>query len=81
MDDKNVSSIKKFSQKLINKTFSDEDVALFFINVREAVSKDSELRELCDFIAHRTREKGRTYEYIIEINEYLNNNKTGEMNV
>ena len=72
MDKKNVHLIRQIHRKIISRTFDEVDVCALFILVREEaiVNKDylkiewenGFLHEVCDFIAHRKRNKGFVFE-------------------
>lgn len=72
MDKKSVDLIRQIHRKIISRTFDEVDVCALLILVREEsnVNKDylkvkwenGFLHEVCDFIAHRNRNKGFVFE-------------------
>lgn len=44
--------------KIKNETFQEDDIKLLLIDIREIIREETLLRELADFIAHPTRNKG-----------------------
>ena len=57
MDSKQAHTIQQHLNKIQNKTFDESDIKVFLIDVRETLS-NSTLREICDSVAHSSRDKG-----------------------
>ena len=68
MDKKARLLLDEYHRIFLGKNFVEHDVLGFFIFVREYIS-DSTIKELCDFIAHRNRDRGTTYEFAEKIND------------
>ena len=56
-DKKSISLNKKF-EKIESRTFDEDDIKLMLIEIRDYLKKETFLREICDFIAHPSRNKG-----------------------
>ena len=74
MDQKADEMIKKIYNMLKDNVFLETDILNFLILIREHLAKTSTLREICDFIAHRERDRGNTFNYLKKIKKYVDEN-------
>ena len=72
MDKKSISLISKIHRKIISHSFDENDIFILLVLVREEAATNRDyskieweygfLREICDFVAHRYRNKGFAFE-------------------
>ena len=72
MDKKSISLISKIHRKILSHSFDENDIFILLVLVREEAATNRDyskieweygfLREICDFIAHRYRNKGFAFE-------------------
>lgn len=61
------NKLAKHHEQFIVQNFLENDVIAFFMLIREYLPKrPNKLREICDFIAHRERDKGDTQDFAVK---------------
>jgi len=78
MDKKAKLILKSYHQLFKGRSFLERDVLGFLIFIREQVS-DTVLTELCNFVAHRNRDRGITYTLAESINNALQSDNSSEI--
>ena len=61
--------------------FSEDDVKLFLIEIREELSTEKFLREICDFVAHPKRNRGICHSRVDSRYAKMKFNKEGAKNI
>jgi hypothetical protein len=78
MDEKEKQLVVNYHDKIINKEFDESDIYIFLMLLREKFDNKTPLRELGDFIAHREKNRGYIYDYLLDNKRKLDDvhNKT-----
>lgn len=67
MDAKEVFLVKAIYDKILAHNYDELDIYVFLMLFREPSGKDTIIREIGDFAAHRIRDRGKTYKKLNEI--------------
>ncbi len=73
MDRKEHWQVSRLHAQIVQGTFSEEDVFALLMLLREYSAKDSPVRECADFIAHREKDRGQIFEYLVRTKNVLDN--------
>lgn len=72
--------IERFFQKYINRTFCQDDVALFIVLIRDYAPKNTVFRELGDFLAHPDKkDRGLVIDSFLPIVDFFDDNTESVM--
>jgi len=71
IDPKQYSDIERIHRCIQGGNFDERDVKEFLIAIREICPKNSIMRDFCDFIAHREKDRGETVEFVKKVRRQL----------
>ena len=72
MDAKEATIIKTYYDKLTSLSFDERDVFTFLIVLRPYSQKGSPVYEFSNFVAHRERDRGYIYDYLLTSKSFFN---------
>jgi len=72
MDSKEATLIKHYYDKVTSLSFDERDVYSLLILLRPYSQKDSPVYEFSNFVAHREKDRGHIYEYLLRSKSFFN---------
>jgi hypothetical protein len=72
VDTKEATIIKTFYDKLVSLSFDERDVFSFLIVLRPYSQKGSPVYEFSNFVAHRDKDRGHIYDYLLASKSFFN---------
>lgn len=73
MDAKSREILKQYHTKFQARDFIELDVLGFLIHIRALLNKNTEIHEICDFVAHRNKDRGIAFDYFNKLNNLAKN--------
>jgi hypothetical protein len=76
MDAKEATLIKHYHEKLNTLTFNEKDIYALLILLRAHSQLGSPVFEFANFVAHRERDRGHIYDYLLSMKSFFNQTGT-----
>jgi hypothetical protein len=70
MDQKETQLVGCLHRKVVDRKFHERDIIALLILLRRQTEENSPLRELCDYIAHRDKDRGPIRDYVKHVLDY-----------